>query len=61
MHRERALKILFVTLACCVAALSGPTEPKNSSLPSAAAKQQVLDLEKEWVTAEVKHDATTLR
>jgi steroid delta-isomerase-like uncharacterized protein len=26
-----------------------------------AAKQQVLDLEQEWVAAEAKHDATTLR
>ena len=25
------------------------------------AKQQVLDLSKEWVTAEIKHDANTLR
>lgn len=27
----------------------------------ADAKQQVLDLEKEWVAAEIKHDANTLR
>ena len=62
MRRERALRILFVTLACCVAALSASTEPKNSkAVPPADAKQQVLDLGKEWVAAEVKHDAATLR
>jgi hypothetical protein len=61
MRRERALRILFVTLACCVVALSASTEPKNSTFPSSDAKQQVLDLGKEWVAAEVKHDAATLR
>jgi steroid delta-isomerase-like uncharacterized protein len=36
----------------------------NSTLSDddrSAAKQQVLNLEREWVAAEVKHDATTLR
>ncbi len=62
MCRERALKILFLTFACCVAAFSASTEPKNSKiLAPADAKQQVLDLGKEWVAAEVKHDATTLQ
>jgi hypothetical protein len=61
MRRESALRILFVTLACCVAASSASTDPKNSTFPSSDAKQQVLDLEKEWVAAEVKHDAATLR
>jgi hypothetical protein len=43
-------------------ASSSATEPKNSkTLPSANARQQVLDLGKEWAAAEVKHDATTLR
>jgi cobalamin biosynthesis protein CobT len=50
-----------LTLTCCVAASSVATEPKNSQTePPADAKQQVLDLEREWVAAEVKHDATTL-
>jgi len=45
-----------------VATLSAATEPKNSkTVPSADAKQQVLDLGKEWVAAEVKHDAAALR
>jgi len=62
MNRERALRILVFTLACCVAASSVATEPKNSkTVPPADAKQQVLDLGKEWVAAEVKHDAATLR
>jgi hypothetical protein len=50
-----------VILAGCVVALPASTEPKKSELPSADAKQQVLDLENEWVTAEMKHDAATLR
>jgi steroid delta-isomerase-like uncharacterized protein len=33
----------------------------NITLSDADAKQQVLDLEKEWVAAEQKHDAATLR
>ena len=62
MNRERAVKILGLTLAGCMATSSVATEPKNSrTLPPAEAKQQVLDLGKEWVAAEVKHDATTLR
>ena len=62
MNRERALRILVFTLACCVAASSVAKEPKNSkTVPPADAKQQVLDLGKEWVAAEVKHDAATLR
>jgi hypothetical protein len=45
-----------------VAASSVAAEPKNSkALSPAEAKQQVLDLEKEWAAAEVKHDAGTLR
>jgi len=38
------------------------TKPKNSkTLPPTDAKEQVLDLGKEWVAAELKHDASTLR
>ena len=40
------------------------TSPANATLPDddlSAAKQQVLDLGKEWAAAEVKHDASTLR
>jgi len=33
----------------------------SKTLPPADAKQQVLDLGKEWVAAEVEHDAATLR
>jgi hypothetical protein len=62
MNRERAGKILCLTLVCCMAASSVATKPKNSkTLPSADAKQQVLDLGEEWVAAEVKHDASSLR
>jgi hypothetical protein len=62
MSRERAVKILCLTLACCMVTSSVATEPKKSkTLLPADAKQQVLDLGKEWATAEVKHDTTTLR
>ena len=40
------------------------TSATNATLPDndlSTAKQQVLELGKEWVAAEVKHDATTLR
>ena len=61
MNREQKLGILFMILACCVAALPASTEPKNSEHPSADAKQQVIDVENEWVTAEIKHDTATLQ
>ena len=61
MNREQKLRSLFVILACCVAALPASTEPKNPEISSADAKQQVLGLENEWVTAEIKHDTATLR
>ena len=62
MNPERTGKILSLTLACSIAASSAAPAPKNSkTLTPDAAKQQVLDLEKEWVAAEVRHDANTLR
>jgi len=62
MNRERAVGIIGLILACCTVTSSVATERKTSKTrPSADAKQQVLDLEKEWVAAEVKHDATSLR
>ena len=62
MNREEKLGVLFVILACCAAALTASTEPKNSkSVPRPDAKQEVLDLGKEWVAAEIKQDKTTLQ
>ncbi len=62
MNRRREVTVLSVALACCMAAPSVATQSNDSkTLPTADAKQQVLDLEKDWVTAEVKHDAPTLR
>ena len=37
------------------------SEPRNSTTLPADARQQVLDVSKEWVAAEIKHDANTLR
>ena len=45
MSREQKLRMLSVILACCMASLPGFTEPKNPELPSADAKQRILDLE----------------
>jgi hypothetical protein len=60
MNRELAARILCLILAASVATPStGQQNPKTQ--PPADAKQQVLDLGKEWVAAEVKHDATTLQ
>jgi len=62
MNRRRNGRFLCWTLACCMAASPLAGEPKNSkTLPPADAKQQVLNLEREWVDAEIKHDAATLR
>ena len=61
MNRKGAL-ILCLTLVCGVAASSAAAEPKNSkNLSRVDVRQQVLDLGKAWVAAELKHDATTLR
>ena len=61
MNRERNGKVLCWTLVCCTAASPLAGEPKNSkTLPPADAKQRVLNLEREWVDAEIKHDAATL-
>ena len=55
-------QIVGWTLACCMAALSVATEPTSpQAAPPAAARQQLLDLEKEWAAAEDKNDATVLR
>ena len=62
MNRERAAKILCLTLACCMAGASVATEPNNSKTVSPdKAKQQILDLEQVWVIAEHNHDAAKLR
>jgi hypothetical protein len=59
---ERAAWILCIALACCIAEPSVAAQPKNAKALSAPDdKQQLLDLEQEWVVAENKHDATTLR
>src|SRR5579864_2291651 len=62
MNRERAGIILLLTLMCCMAAWPVTADPKSSQTSALAdTKQQVLGLEQEWVAAEHKHDAATLR
>jgi hypothetical protein len=49
-------------LACYLVALSVAAEPTSSqTAPPIDARQQLLDLEKDWTTAEDKHDATALQ
>ena len=60
MNRELVAGILCLTLAVCVAT-SSAGQQNSKALPPADAKQQVLDLENEWVAAEHNHDAATLR
>jgi hypothetical protein len=55
-------KIAILAFACCTAAVSTAGGPTGAMpLPPADARQQVLDVEKEWAAAEDKHDATVLR
>ena len=52
---------MSVILICCMFMSAAFAVPKNPKAQPADAKQEVLDLEKEWVAAEIKHDAATLR
>jgi hypothetical protein len=61
VNRDYTARILCLTLGYFTAGSFAATEPKNSTTQPADAKQQVLDLSKEWVAAEIKHDANTLR
>lgn len=58
MKRQR---VLILTSAWCITAMAPSAEPKSAASPSSGdARQQVLDLGKEWVAAEVKHDVVTV-
>lgn len=61
MNRGGPSTILCLTLASCMASFLAAGRGNSGMLSTAAAKQRVLDLGVEWATAEVKHDATTLR
>lgn len=62
MNRELNRMILRLVLAFCVAAPSPVAVTKSVQVPpSADAKQQLLDLEEEWIRAEHSHDAAALR
>ena len=53
--------ILALTFVCSLAVTTLGAEPKSAaSPPSGDARQQVLDLGKEWVAAEIRHDAVAL-
>jgi ketosteroid isomerase-like protein len=54
--------LALLTLTSCITAAALATESKPTSAPPAVdAKKQVLDLEKEWVAAELSHDANKLQ
>jgi ketosteroid isomerase-like protein len=62
--QSRALKqqVLCWTLACCIAGSSVTAEPTSSqAAPPTDARQQLLELEKEWAAAERNRDASVLR
>ena len=61
MNRERVWITLCLVLACGMVASSPGKELNNSNdRPLADEKQVVLNLEQEWVNAEIKHDAIAL-
>ena len=49
------MRIVLLIVATALSVADAKTPPTTD------AKQQVLDLSKEWVAAEIKHDANTLR
>ena len=56
------MRNLGITLVCCLGVFLGLREPANFHAEQASdAKQQVLNLEKDWVTAEDKRDEAALR
>jgi ketosteroid isomerase-like protein len=62
--QSRALKqqVLGWTLACWIAGPSAGTEPTSSqAAPPTDARQQLLELDKEWAAAERNRDASVLR
>jgi len=62
MNQKRAEKFYCLMLAGCMAASSVAQAPKNPRTPPPTdTKQQVLNLEDEWVTAEYNRDAAALR
>ena len=57
----KGMMLPLVLTLCVAAALSAAVPNSAQTLPSADAKQQVLDLEDEWISAEHNHDVTALR
>jgi hypothetical protein len=60
--RKLKQQIVGLTLACCIVAAAAATEPTSpQAAQPAAARQQLLDLEKKWAAAEDKYDPAVLR
>jgi hypothetical protein len=57
--KSRAIAVLVLTSFAATSTFAARRNSQNQ--PPADAQQQVLDLEKEWVAAEIKHDGATLR
>ena len=59
-----SLLVVILTFVSVPHPATGPSEAEGyirDSESQSATKKQVLDLEREWVDAELKHDAATLR
>lgn len=62
MALTRTVKLLCFTFGCFLPVSSVAVQPQSSVRDASdGAKQQVLELENQWVAAEAKHDAATLR
>ena len=60
--RELKQPIVGLTLACCIAGSSVATEQtRPQTVQPADARQELLNLEKEWARAEDNHDEAVLR
>lgn len=63
MALTRTVTLLCLTFGCSMTTPSSVAAQTQSSTRDAAddARQQVLELEKQWVAAEARHDAASLR
>jgi hypothetical protein len=57
----RSLQPGLIAACALASSLSLAGEPKASGTPVAEAEQQVLDVDRAWADAEVKHDTAALR
>ncbi len=61
MDGKRTVRVLWLMLVYLVAAFPVAAGPTSSPQPDSAAKKEVLDINRAWADAEIKHDTTALR